>query len=173
MTAVYIVALAAGAPLLLWFAFSGDVGDAEVGDGDGGVFSFVSLGTLAFVSTFFGGAGLVSGWLGTGTAGSLLLALAVGLTAGVLNSAAFAWLRRTEASSEVRNSDIEGTIARVAVPVSTQRRGRIVLEVGGALTQMTASLLADGDELDVGARVIVVGVESGVALVTPLDPELR
>ncbi len=171
MTPVYIFALAAGAPLLLWFAFGGDAGaDA---DSDGGIFSLVPLSTLAFVVTFFGGTGLVSGWLGAGAAPTLIVALVVGVLAGVLNSAAFSWIRRTEASSEVSDREIEGTIARVSLPVSAPSRGRIVLEVAGARTQMTAQPVDSLDRFEKGARVIVVRIEAGVALVTRLDPELE
>lgn len=171
MMPVYIFALLAGAPLLLWFAFGGEVG-AET-DSDGGIFSLVPLSTLAFVATFFGATGLVSGWLGTGVLPALIAALVVGVLAGALNSAVFSWLRRTEASSEVSDREIEGTIARVSLPVSASSRGRIVLEVAGARTQMTAQPVEAADRFEKGARVIVVRIEAGVALVTGLDPELE
>ena len=48
--------------------------------------------------------------------------------------------------------------------------------MAGARTQMTAALIdaADGDQtIEAGARVIVVRIEGGVALVTRLDPELE
>lgn len=176
---LFIFALAAGAPLLVWFAFSG--GDADLGgnaDGDadgGGVMSVIPLSTLAFVLTFFGVTGLVTRWAGTGPVTALGLALAVGIVAGVLNSTVFAWLRRTEVSSEVTDKELEGTIARVALPVSAQHRGRIVLDVGGSQARMTAAPV-DSDEageIEVGARVIVVSVKDGVALVTRLAPELE
>lgn len=178
---LFIFALAAGAPLLLWFAFSG--GDADLGgnadtDGDGGgVMSVIPLSTLAFVLTFFGVTGLVTRWAGTGPVTALGLALVVGIAAGVLNSTVFAWLRRTEVSSEVTDKELEGTIARVALPVSAQHRGRIVLDVGGSQARMTAAPApVDSDEvgeIEVGAQVIVVSVKDGVALVTRLAPELE
>lgn len=181
MNGLFIFALAAGAPLLLWFAFSG--GDADLGgnadtDGDGGgVMSVIPLSTLAFVLTFFGVTGLVTRWAGTGPVTALGLALVVGIAAGVLNSTVFAWLRRTEVSSEVTDKELEGTIARVALPVSAQHRGRIVLDVGGSQARMTAAPApVDSDEvgeIEVGAQVIVVSVKDGVALVTRLAPELE
>ena len=179
MTWLYAFMLAAGAPLLLWFVFSG--GDAEMDaggevDGLSGVFTVVPLSSLAFVATFFGATGLVSEWLGTGGAFTLLLAVVVGVLAGGLNSAAFTYLRRSEASSEVSDREIEGSIARVSLPMSNERRGRIVLTVAGARIQMTSSPidpLDDGQAIEAGARVIVVRIEGGVALVTRLDPELE
>jgi len=173
MTPVYIFALLAGAPLLLWFAFGGDADAGADADAEGGIFSLVPLSTLAFVATFFGATGLVSGWLGTGVLPTLIAALAAGALAGALNSAVFSWLRRTEASSEVSDREIEGTIARVSLPVSASSRGRIVLEVAGARTQMTAQPVDAADRFEKGARGIVVRIEAGVALVTGLDPELE
>ena len=174
MNALYWFSLAAGAPLLLWLAFSGGseglTGDA---DADGGIFSVVPLSTVAFVLTFFGAGGLVSGWLGANVVGAVLTAVVVSVGAGVLNSATFAWLRRTEASSEVSDRDIEGLIGRVVVPISDDHRGRIVLDVAGARTQMTAASLRRGEGFDAGRRVIVVAVEAGVAIVTNLDPALE
>ena len=181
MNGLFLFALAAGAPLLVWFAFSG--GDADLGsnadaDGDGGgggVMSVIPLSTLAFVLTFFGVTGLLTRWAGSGPVTALGLALAVGVVAGVLNSTVFAWLRRTEVSSEVTDKELEGTIARVALPVSSQHRGRIVLDVGGSQARMTAAPVDEGEggEIEAGARVIVVRVKDGVALVTRLAPELE
>lgn len=173
---LYAFTLAAGAPLLLWFALSGSDGDADPGGGVlGDVFAVVPLSSLAFVATFFGASGLVSQALGTGAAATLSVAVVVGVLAGVLNSAAFAYLRRSEASSEVSDREIEGSMARVSLPVTSARRGRIVLTVGGSRTQMTALAVDQGDgaaTIEAGARVLVVGVEGGVALVTRLAPEL-
>lgn len=179
MTWLYLFMLAAGAPLLLWFVFSGGDADMEAGAEAGGlseVFTVIPLSSLAFVATFFGATGLASEWLGTNAVFALFMAIVVGVLAGVLNSAAFAYLRRTEASSEVTDREVEGSIARVSLPMSNEQRGRIVLSVAGARTQMTASpidVLADGAAIEPGARVIVVRIEGGVALVTRLDPELE
>ena len=179
MTWLYAFMLAAGAPVLLWFVFTGGDSDMDAGaevDGLGEVFAIIPLSSLAFIATFFGATGLVSEWLGTGAVFTLLLAVVVGVLAGGLNSAAFAYLRRSEASSEVSDREIEGSIARVSLPMSNELRGRIVLTVAGARTQMTAAPI---DSLDVdqtieaGARVIIVRIEGGVALVTRLDPELE
>lgn len=179
MTWLYAFMLAAGAPVLLWFVFSGGDADMEAGaemDGMSEVFSVIPLSSLAFVATFFGATGLVSEWLGTSAVFTLLLAAVVGVVAGVLNSAAFAYLRRSEASSDVSDREIEGSIARVSLPMSNEQRGRVVLTVAGARTQMTAApidLLGAEGTIEAGARVIIVRIEGGVALVTRLDPELE
>ena len=119
MTWLYAFMLAAGAPLLLWFVFSGGDAEMEAGgevDGLSEVFAVIPLSSLAFVATFFGATGLVSEWLGTGGVFTLLLAVVVGVLAGGLNSAAFAYLRHSEASSEVSDREIEGSIAGCRCP---------------------------------------------------------
>ena len=179
MTWLYAFMLAVGAPLLLWFVFAGGDSEMEMGaeaDGLSDVLTIIPLSSLAFVATFFGATGLVSQWLGTGAVFTLVMAVVVGVLAGALNSTAFAYLRRSEASSEVSDREIEGSIARVSLPMSNDRRGRIVLKVAGARTQMTAAPidpLDGGKVIEAGARVIVVRIEGGVALVTRLDPELE
>ena len=173
MTGLYVFMLATGLPLLLWFVFSGGNADGLDLDADShGVLSVIPLSTIAFILTFFGGTGVIGGWLGTSAVVTFLLALIVGVVAGGLNSAAFAWLRRNSTSSDVSDRELEGTIAKVALHVAPTQRGRIILDIAGARSQMTASPVDDTD-IEVGARVIVVGIEGGVALVTRLDPELE
>ena len=179
MTWLYAFMLAAGAPLLLWFIVSGGDSDLDAGGEIGGlgdVFSVIPISSLAMLATFFGATGLMSEALGAGAVVTLVTAAVIGVVAAAMNSAAFAYLRRTEASSEVSDREIEGTIARVALPISSDHRGRIVLSVAGARTQMTASPIDpvdDEDVIEAGARVLVVRIEGGVALVTRLDPELE
>ena len=174
MTGLYIFFFAVGAPLLLWFAFAGDA-NAEGFGGDvdaDSPLSVISLSTIAFIMTFFGLTGLLSDIGGSSALFGFVLAAIVGVLAGGLNSAAFAWLRRNSTSSEVMDSELEGQIARVALPVSREHRGKIVLEIAGAREQMTASP-ADDSTIDVGKPVVVVRVEGGVAYVAPLDPDLE
>ena len=174
MTGLYIFFLAVGAPLLLWFAFAGDA-DAEGFGSDvnpDGPLSVISLSTVAFIMTFFELTGLLSEVGGSGAIFAFVLAVMVGVVAGGLNSAAFAWLRRNSTSSEVMDSELEGQIARVALPVSKKHRGKIVLDIAGAREQMTASP-ADDSTIDIGKPVVVVRVEGGVAYVAPLDPDLE
>ena len=165
---LYLFALAAGAPLLLWFTISGDDG----GD-SGGLFPMVSFMALAYVAAFFGASGVLLTLVGMGAVVTLLASIGIGVAAGVLNSAFFSWLRRSSVSSDVTDRDIEGAIARVSLPMSPKRRGRIILEVAGMRTQMTARSVEGSGDVVTGDRVIVVGVESNVALCSPLDADLQ
>ncbi len=177
MTPLYVFCAAVGVPLLLWFAFVGDAdglgdGGVDAGDGGEGPLSIIPLSTPAFVVAFFGVTGLVAGWIGVSAGAALVAAVVVGLVAGGLNSAAFAWLRRNSVSTDLAPAEIEGRFARVTVPVSRSRRGRIVVELAGQPRTFTARA-ADDDGLEAGERVIVVGFDGPVALVVRAAPELR
>ena len=171
MTPVYIFALVAGGPLLLWQIFGG--GDFEA-DGDGR-FTVVPVTTVAFILTFFGAIGLLIQWLDSATTFvGFLIASVVGLLAGGLNSGILAYLGRTSMSSDISDREIEGSLARVSLPMSPDRRGRIQLKVAGARTMMTAEPYdpQEGD-MEQGETVIVVSIRDGVALVARFDaPEL-
>lgn len=185
MTAVYVFCAAVGVPLLLWFAFIGDsdglgdLGDlgGDLGDlggdagGHGGPLTVIPLSTVAFLIAFFGVTGLVAGWAGASATTAFVVAAVVAVVAGGLNSAAFGWLRRNSVSTELPPSRFEGRFARVTVPVGSDRRGRIVVEVDGAPVALTARLV-DDDDLGVGERAIIVGFEGAVALVVRAAPEL-
>ncbi len=174
MTGLYVFFLAVGGPLLLWFAFAGDAdADGFGGDADAdGPLAVIPLSSIAFVMAFFGLTGLLAGATGAASGIALVLALVIGVVAGGLNSAAFSWLKRNSTSSEVMDHELEGQIAKVSLPVSTEHRGRIIVDIAGAREQMTASP-ADGSSIDSGQRVVIVKVEQGVAIVAPLGPDLE
>ena len=180
---VYVFAAAAGVPLVLWFLLAGgddggaegDGGaDASSGEGVGGVMlRLLPLSTIAFVLATFGVCGLVLGALGTGGGTTFLAAAGAGVVAGAVNSTLFAYLRRTGSSSDVSDRQLAGAVGRVVMPVAGERRGRVSVSVGGQHVYLSAETMPDAPaELEVGAPVLVVEVDRGVALVTRIDPEL-
>jgi len=171
MSALYVLMLAIGAPLLVWFAFAGDADGDGLGDGDGPL-AVIPLSSIAFVMAFFGLTGLIGSATGAAAAIVLVAAVVVGLVAGTVNSAAFGWLRRHSNSSDIADAELEGSIANVALPISDGQRGKIIVTKAGAREQMTASPV-DGSSIDQGERVVIVRVDGGVALVAPLGPELE
>ena len=162
---LYIFALAAGIPLLLVFAFGGDLGaDTDTGS-DGGFFSWLSISAVSFGAAFFGLAGLITIWAGLAAVPGVLVSVGIGVLGASFHNALFGWLRRTEASSEVGNRDLVGSTALVVLEISTEQRGQIVLDAAGARHRITAMPANAGDRLAKGERVTVVGVDGAVALV--------
>jgi membrane protein implicated in regulation of membrane protease activity len=174
MTGLYLFAAAAGVPLVLWFLFAGDEDGGGSDDGLAGVmFRRLPVSTIAFVLAAFGVCGLLLGAVGTGGGTTLVAAAIAGVVAGVLHSTLFGYLRRSESTTEVNDDQLAGTIGRVIVPLTGDRRGRIAVTVGDQQIHLSALALPDAPaSLDVGAPVLVVEVRKGIASVTALDPEL-
>ena len=165
MTGIYILLLAAGAPLLLWLVFAGDA------DADSSM-SVIPLSTIAFFVATFGFVGVVGGATGAGAFSLLVTSAVVAALSGLMSTQVFKWIRRNSVSSEVMDEELEGTMAQVALEVSESYRGKIIVEIAGAREQMTASPF-DGSTIKAGERVVIVKIEGGVALVAPLGPDLK
>ncbi len=162
--------------------FRSDVGDISGGEGAdfapsssdvGGIASFVasllSFRSLVFFIAFFGIAGLILTLLGSGRALTLVTAVVLGLFAAALHAQLFAVLGRSNTSSALRTSDIEGHAARVVLPINGITKGRIRADIGGQPTFLVAQSYSAEHSYDVGESVVVVSVENGTALVAALD----
>ena len=170
MMTLYICALALGLPLLLFVVFSG--GD----DGFEFMFYGFSLTTVAVAATFFGGIGIAMYLIGVTTVMSLIFAVTSGVISSFTTAYVLRWLRTSEVNSLVPDRDLEGSVCTVSVPISQGNRGQVIFEVGGARTRMSAKI-GDGvdsgvDGMEPGDKVIIIAVESNVAVVAPLSPEL-
>ena len=177
MTGLYLFAAAAGVPLVAWFLLSGGDDGGDGGGGDEGLaglaFRLLPLSTLAIILATFGVCGLALGAAGTGDGTTLVASLVVAAVVGALNSAALTFLRRTGSTSEVSDRRLAGATGRVVLPVAGERRGRVAIDVAGQQVYLSAQTMPDAPaELEVGAPVLVVEVEGGIARVTRLDPEL-
>ena len=180
---IYLFAAAVGVPLVLWFLLAGgDDGGAggdggaegSSGDGFGGLMlRLLPLSTIAFVLATFGVCGIVLDLLDAGGGTTFVAAAGAGVVAGAVNTTLFSYLRRTGSTSDVSDRQLAGAVGRVVLPVAGQRRGRVSVSVGGQQVYLSAETMPEAPaELEVGASVLVVEVERGVALVTRLDPEL-
>ncbi len=134
----------------------------------GALFSFRSI---VFFAAFFGLAGLLLTWLDAGTVLAIVLAAGIGLFAAVLNVKLMQYLKRTSVSSQLRDRRIAGNSAKVTVPISGSRRGKVSVDVNGQRLYLVASPYSDrhGQEFEVGDTVVIVEVNNGSALVTPMD----
>lgn len=182
MIGLYILAAVVGLPLVAYAVFSGD-GDGDFGEleieteGLGDAFGYLSLGTLSFFSGFFGLTGLAVGAVGTGTIGTLVAAIVVGLLAAVVHRGLIGYVKSSSASSHLSDRDFTGKVAEVVLPIEPGKRGRIALEFGSERQYLTAELpsgpaTVDNTPIGAGSSVVIVDMAGGVALVSHLDPEL-
>lgn len=131
--------------------------------------SLLSFRSLTFFSAFFGFAGAVFSLFNYTEPIPLITAAGLGLVAAALSARLFEWLKRNQASSQISNRDLHGARASVTVPLGTDRKGRIKVELEGETTFMVALPHSDKQErFDVGEPVVVVQIENGTALVAPL-----
>lgn len=178
MIGLYLLAAVIGLPLVGYAIFAGD-GDGDFGEfegdtADGGLLGYFSIGTLSFFAGFFGLTGLAVAAVGTGTIATLIAAIAVGLVAAMAQRTLLGYVRRSSSSSHLADADFTGKAAKVVIPLERGKRGRIALQLGDQQHYLTAELtdLRAGNALDVGASVVIVDMEGGVAQVAHLDPEL-
>lgn len=147
---------------------SGDLGDFT------GLIRRVPVSSYAFFLSFFGLMGIVGTALDFGFIATIVLAAIIGVLASTINTAAFAFLRGTDTSSQITDRELTGRLATVSVPIEGAKRGRVWLETGDERVQLTAGpIAAELDQMfERGERVLIVDIEKGVARVMRADPEL-
>jgi hypothetical protein len=125
---------------------------------------------LTFFLAGFGITGtLVTLLTSASTLGAFIPSLGMGLAAMLATHVTFVWLTRSDSAVDaVSDSDLEGCVARVVVPLSPEGRGQIVCRVGDHTVYVTA-VLSEGyaDVLPPGREVVVLDVDRTVARVMP------
>ena len=174
----YLFAAAAGVPLIAWFLLAGG---EEAGGGEGGsdsgiggvMLRLLPLSTIAMMLAAFGVTGLLLGAVGTDADTTFVGALALAVLGGLLNSVVFKYLRRSD-STAIGDDQLSGSVGRVVLPISADHRGRVAVSASGQQLYLSARVVPgdSGSGLEVGASVVVVEVQNGVATVARLDPEL-
>lgn len=163
-------ALGIGATILVAHAFGG-LWDMDVDAEPGGLFAWVSISSLSFAATLFGLSGLIAVWAGASAPVGVVIAILVAALGLAFHNSLFAWLRRTEASSDVRNQDLVGATGLVVLGVSARRRGQIVVEAAGRRLRMSAMPASRAGPLRKGDRVTIVKMHGGVALIARQEEE--
>ncbi len=158
----------------------GDVGSdvdfagADSGFGDASALRRIPMSSYVSAIAFFGGVGVVSTLLDVGATTTLVMAIVLGLLAGFVNTALFGFLRNSQTDSQLSDRQIEGRIATVSVPIEHGRRGRVWIDTGGERLQLTAGSVDNMSEVNFGRgeQVVIVRMDSGVAQVMAVDPDL-
>lgn len=176
MFALYLFALVVGGGLLA-FSFFGDAdGDSHDTNGHSAV-QWLSLRTLTYFMFVFGGVGAILSrtWPAATAPLVLLLAAVAGVGVGMTVSAAFAYLRRTDSGDRESDDTFVGLTGTVSLPIRAGGMGKVMVQRGDRSIELIArAIKTDADDSALWKNVIVVEMERGTALVTPLeDPAYR
>lgn len=181
MFGLYLFAAILGVGLILFSILGGDGEvdadgpeldpDADAGGGGAAelVLGFFRPRNLTFLLGTFGATGTLLSLVGANPVLTAVLSVAMGLTAMGLTHVTFAWLKRTDSATGVMSdTDLEGSMARVVLPLAPGERGRIACTAGGRELYLTARLAPEVTRpLAPGSEVIIVRTEAGVAEVVP------
>jgi membrane protein implicated in regulation of membrane protease activity len=185
MLTLYIVCAVLGLAFAILAAVGAEFGHHELGDahidvggtdldGDGtpDVMTWIPFLSLRFWTYFlaaFGATGFLLERFATVPSGIITgIAAATGLIAGLSVAILVRSLRRHNADSMTRSSDMIGATATVLVPIRKGQTGQIRCEMKGEIIDFMA--ISEGDEdLLPGVKVIVTGIENDRAAVIPLS----
>ena len=187
MLAAYIFCLVVGGGFLLlslignFLQADADVeldADADVGVGDAGdVAKLFSLRAIVYALFGFGAAGALLHlvWGGARPGLTALVAGVTGLATGALIGAAFAFLKRGNAGTMLGEQSFVGLTAEVSIEIAAASPGSIRVLRGDRRHTIRARL--DGScpaeqALRPGQSAVVVGMESGMAAVVPVEMKL-
>lgn len=185
MLAAYIFCLVVGGGFLLLSLFGdfleadADIdADADLGIGDAGdVAKLFSLRAIVYALFGFGAAGslLHLVWGGARPGLTALVAGITGLATGALIGAAFGFLKRSSAGALLGEQSFVGLTGEVSLEITAASPGSIRVLRGdrrhGIRARLDASCPPDA-ALSPGQSVVVVGMESGIAAVVPVEMKL-
>lgn len=168
----YVFALILGAGLLAFSMFGGDA-DADVGDAvDTDALRWLSLRSLSYFAFVFGGVGAVLTLTWHAATAPIIAALATGSALGVsaIVNATFRYLKRTESGDRGGDDTFIGLSGRVTLPFGESGTGKVLVSRADRNFELLARPFDDahGDPRT-WKQVIVVEMQRGTALVTPLD----
>ena len=175
MFSLYLFTLIVGGGLLVFSLVGGHDGhDGDLGHDAHGHDSvkWLSLRTLTYFLFVFGGVGavLTKTWHVAAMPLVLLLSVFAGVGVGGAASAAFNYLRKTDSGMRDSDDSFVGLTGRVSLPISAGGMGKVMVQRGDRTYELLAR---PKDSAAKGAAnwksVIVVEMNRGTALVTPLD----
>jgi membrane protein implicated in regulation of membrane protease activity len=190
MFTLYLASLVLGGILLGSSLVLGGHGDGDVSGGDlehdpghpevGAsaadfvIGAFRSLRFWTFFFAFAGGTGIALTLLGLPSVVTAVAAAVMGATSGGFAAWAFRYLGRNNVSSSLSSEDWIGRTAKVVVPVSDTRPGKVLLSFDNEVKELVAmSAGASDGAIGIGEEVIVVSMHDGVARVTLNRPDAQ
>ena len=175
LTIFYLVLLGIGIVYAVIILIGGGLGEVDVpgielGGLDGADTNIPALSPVAIASfvTSFGAFGLIAlGLFNVSSAWSLAWAAGGALVVAVVAHFAFTYfLIRPQGSSEVRTTDIVGTVGEVITPIPADSVGEVAFVAQGGRVRYPAKS-ATGTPIARGTTVVIEKLVSGVVVVRP------
>ena len=139
-------------------------GLADAGDGQGGIFNFLSVQSIAGFFTMFGLVGLGLLQINVSEFWSLAGAFGAGLFTAWCTGLIFLGMRRLQSDGTLIIENTVGKTGRVYLTIPEKGTGSINLTVQGTLRTMDA-MSENGQKISTGSIVKVVGITAGTILV--------
>jgi membrane protein implicated in regulation of membrane protease activity len=172
---LYLFSLIVGGGLIVYSLTGGHDGhDAGVHHDVHGhdAVKWLSLRTITYFLFVFGGVGAVLSktWSALAMPLVLLFSIVAGVGVGGLASWTFEYLRRTDSGSRDSEHSFVGLTGAVCLPIASGGRGKILVQRGDRTYELIARAHdASAKNASKWKSVIVVEMNRGTALVTPLD----
>lgn len=179
MLTFYIICFWVGLILTLFTTFFGghgnhalhvdmDLDSGHAGQGHG--HSPINFTTILAFLTAFGGTGyLLLKSNGLNAVWILLIAIVIGFViAALLFMFLSKVLMRDEHVMKMENYQIEGTLGTVTAAIPLSGTGELKYVLGGT-TRSIGVREQNGQEIIRGTKVVIVGMEKGIAIVTPFE----
>lgn len=144
--------------------------DGVAQDGTDVIALFLSLRFWTFLLAFGGLTGVLLALVGVPEPVRAAVSGGVGFALGTFAAWAMQRLSKSSLSSALSSDDWIGRTARVTVPVSAARPGKIRVELDGEVVELIARATEPDGDIGFGAEVLVVAMQDGVASVTHAGP---
>jgi uncharacterized membrane protein YraQ (UPF0718 family) len=176
MFSLYLFSLIVGGGLLVYSLTGGHDGHHDAGHHDAhghDAVKWLSLRTVTYFLFVFGGVGavLTKTWSALAMPLILLFSVVAGIGVGALVSLAFEYLRKTDSGHRESDLSFVGLTATVSLPIGSGGMGKVLVQRGDRTFELLARPLdaAAARNASKWKSVIVVEMNRGTALVTPLD----
>ena len=171
MFTIYLIALLVGGFFVALSMLGGDADadtdfdvDAEGLGAGAGFVDLFSTRTLFLFAAFFGLTGVLFTWQEAGEPYTLLIAVLLGLVAGLGGSYFIKKVAQAQVSSSVTTDDLRGKTARVQIPFEPGERGTIDVIAKGSRMRLTARPFDESEgAFAPGEEVVIVRMDGRVA----------
>ena len=150
--------------------------DVDIGGGVSDVAHLLSLRTFVYALFGFGAAGaaLHTVWDGAQPVLTAGIAVGTGLLSGAFISTVFGYLKRSDTGPKPGEESFIGSSGEVSMAIDEGALGYVSVQRGDRRFRIRARLadVAEQTPIPAGNPVVVVGMEDGIAVVSPVDLKL-